>query len=45
MKKTNNKKSSVRDSWIPTYWQYNGAGFQKNKKKQIPRKAKYKSAE
>ena len=43
MKKTNIKKSSLRDSWIPTFWTYNGAGFQKSKKKLIPRKQKYKT--
>ena len=37
------KKSSVRDTWIPATWRYRGAGFQKCKKKEIPRKAKYKS--
>lgn len=43
MKKIKIKKTSVRDSWIPTFWNYNGAGFQKNKKKTIPRKQKYKT--
>lgn len=37
-----NKKSSIRDLWIPETWRYNGAGFQKNKKKALPRKAKHK---
>ena len=32
MKKNKKKKSSVRDTWIPLTWRYNGAGFQKNKK-------------
>lgn len=36
------KKSSVRDTWIPETWRYNGAGYQKNKKKVLPRKQKYK---
>lgn len=35
-------KSHVRDEWIPKSWRYNGSGFQKNKKKLIPRKKKYK---
>jgi hypothetical protein len=43
MKATKKKKSSVRDTWIPISWVYNGAGFQKNKKKVIPRKQKYKT--
>lgn len=34
------KKSSVRDTWIPETWRYNGAGYQKNKKK-YSRKPKY----
>ena len=38
----NSKKSKVRDSWIPQTWRYNGAGFKKDKKKEIPRKKKYK---
>ena len=42
MKNTKKKKLSVRDTWIPLSWQYNGAGFTKNKKKVIPRKQKYK---
>lgn len=36
------EKSSVRDTWIPQSWRYNGSGYQKNKKKEIPRKQKYK---
>lgn len=36
------KKSAVRDTWIPETWRYNGAGFRKNKKKQITRFAKHK---
>lgn len=36
------KKSSVRDTWIPETWRYNGAGYQKNKKKEIFRKRKHK---
>lgn len=36
------KKSRVRDIWIPESWRYNGSGFQKNKKKVIERKKKYK---
>lgn len=39
------KKSSVRNEWIPSFWRYNGAGFEKDKKKEIPRKAKYKNKE
>ena len=35
-------KLHVRDEWIPESWRYNGAGAHKNKKKQIPRKKKYK---
>lgn len=37
-----NKKKHTRDTWIPETWRYNGAGFEKNKKKTIPRKRKYK---
>ena len=36
------KESRVRDSWIPATWSYNGAGYQRNKKKLIDRKRKYK---
>ena len=36
------KKKSVRDIWIINTWRYNGSGYQKNKKKQIPREQKYK---
>ena len=36
------KKSGVRDTWIPATWRDRGAGFQKCKKKEIPRKAKHK---
>lgn len=43
--KQKKKKSSVRDTWIPMTWRYNGAGYQKNKKKELPRKAKYKKVE
>ena len=35
------KKSSVRDTWIPETWRYNGSGYQENKKKVIDRKKKY----
>ena len=42
MKENTTKKSSVRDEWIPSTWRYNGAGYQKDKKKLIPRKQKYK---
>lgn len=42
MKKQTTKKSSVRDTWIPETWRYNGSGYQKDKKKLIPRKQKYK---
>lgn len=40
----NKEKNSVRNDWIPTFWRYNGAGFQKDKKKLIPRKQKYKKS-
>lgn len=43
MKKRIAKKSSVRDTWIPATWRYNGSGYQKDKKKLIPRKQKYKN--
>lgn len=43
MKTTTKKKLSIRDTWIPESWHYNGAGYQKNKKKLIPRKQKYKT--
>ena len=36
------RKSGVRDTWIPETWRYRGAGFQKSKKKELPRKAKHK---
>lgn len=36
------KNRSTRDQWIPVSWSYNGAGYQKNKKKQIIRKTKHK---
>ena len=39
--KSKKKKYSVRDTWIPESWRYNGVGFQKDKKKIIPRKQKY----
>lgn len=42
MMKSKKKKSSVRDIWIPETWRYNGSGYQKNKKKVIFRKRKYK---
>ena len=38
------KDKKVRDEWIPKTWRYNGSGFQKNKKKEIPRKQKYKKS-
>ena len=38
-------KKSVRDTWIPATWRYNGSGFQKNKKKIIPRKQKHKGGD
>lgn len=38
-------KKHVRDLWIPESWRYNGAGYHKDKKKIIPRKAKYKPKE
>lgn len=28
------RKSSVRNDWIPSTWRYNGAGVQKDKKKE-----------
>ena len=36
------RKSGVRDTWIPDTWRYRGAGFQKSRKKELPRKAKHK---
>lgn len=42
MTKDKKRNKSVRDLWIPTFWSYNGAGYQKNKKKIIERKQKYK---
>ena len=42
--KSKKKKYSVRDTWIPESWRYNGVGFQKDKKKIITRKQKYKGA-
>ena len=36
------KNKSTRDQWIPVSWSYNGAGYQKNKKKQLVRKTKHK---
>lgn len=42
MKKVGKKKSSVRDTWIPETWRYNGAGYKVNKRGVIPRKQKYK---
>lgn len=30
------KKTKVRDEWIPQTWRYNGSGYQKSKKKEIP---------
>lgn len=42
-KKTKKNKSSVRDTWIPLTWRYNGSGFQKNKKA-YTRKPKHKKA-
>lgn len=36
------KKTKVRDEWIPRTWRYNGSGYQKNKKKEIPRNKKHK---
>lgn len=38
------QKKKVRDSWIPQTWRYNGSGFQKNKKKELPRKQKHKKS-
>lgn len=28
------KKKHVRDTWIPETWRYNGAGYQKTRKKE-----------
>lgn len=39
------QKSSIRNDWIPTFWRYNGAGYQKDKTKIIPRKQKYRNIE
>lgn len=36
-------KDHTRDTWVRDSWHYNGAGYQKNKKKIIPRKQKYKA--
>ena len=36
------KELKPRDTWIPETWRYNGSGFEKDKKKVIPRKKKYK---
>lgn len=43
MKKDKKKKSSVRDTWIPLTWRYNGGGYQKSNKYTLPRKAKHKN--
>ena len=43
--KTKKNKSSIRDLWIPETWRYNGAGYQKNKKKILDRKRKHKNRE
>lgn len=40
--KDKKKKSSVRDTWIPETWRYNGRGFQRTRKNELPRKAKHK---
>jgi hypothetical protein len=42
--KKEKEKQKPRDEWIPNTWKYNGAGYQKDKKKQIPRKQKYKGS-
>ena len=39
------KKSKPRDLWIFQSWHYRGAGYFKNKKKQLPRKLKHKGPE
>ena len=39
--KTREKKP--RDLWVANSWRYNGSGYQKNKKKTIERKKKYKN--
>ena len=36
------KKKSVRDTWVPDSWRYNGAGYEKDRKKEIARRKKYK---
>ena len=36
------KNKSTRDIWIPISWRYTGAGYQKTKKKELPRKRKHK---
>ena len=38
------KEKKPRDEWIAETWRYNGAGYQKNKKKTIERKKKYKKS-
>lgn len=38
------KKSSVRDTWIPETWRYNGSGYQSNQKKKLFRKRKHKGS-
>lgn len=42
MKKDIKKKSSVRDTWIPQTWRYNGAGLQKTHRNELDRNKKHK---
>lgn len=41
-KEIDKEKKSVRDTWIPETWRYNGSGYQNNKKKELYRKRKHK---
>lgn len=34
-------KDKPRDEWIPESWRYNGSGYKRSKKKELPRKRKY----
>lgn len=42
MSQNQQKRQKPRDQWITNTWRYNGAGYQKNKKKVIERKQKHK---
>ena len=44
-KYNNPSKSHVRNDWIVDSWKYHGAYIQRNKKRDIPRKAKYRGYE